>query len=47
MEISYDVRYYNKYGDFLLKRVTQKNYYERLGILSHNLIISRSQQRLH
>jgi len=35
LELSYDMRYYNKYGDFLIKRVFQKNYYERLGNSVH------------
>mmetsp|Transcript_40604 Transcript_40604/g.36033 ORF Transcript_40604/g.36033 Transcript_40604/m.36033 type:complete len:138 (+) Transcript_40604:33-446(+) len=32
IELANDVRYYNKYGDFLINRIQKKTYYERLGL---------------
>jgi hypothetical protein len=31
-ELACDVRYYNKYGDFLVKRIEERNFYERLDL---------------
>lgn len=30
-ELLMDARYFNKYGDYLFKRLESKNYYQRLG----------------
>jgi hypothetical protein len=32
VELAYDVRYYCKYGDFLIKRIADRNYYSRLDL---------------
>lgn len=31
-ELAYDLRYYNRYGDLLLKRIQARNFYERLEL---------------
>ena len=34
-ELLLDARYFNKYGDYLIKRIEQKSLYARLGKLLH------------
>lgn len=31
LELLYDLRYYNKHAEYLIKRVRNENYYQRLG----------------
>lgn len=32
MELAYDLRYYGRYGDMLLKRIKTRNFYQRLDL---------------
>lgn len=32
VELAYDLRYYNRYGDLLVKRIQSRNFYERLEL---------------
>lgn len=52
IELAYDVRYYNKYSEFLISRVQSKNFYERLGSTPPSNKVNqlnniRSQERRH
>lgn len=50
VELAYDLRYYNRYGDLLVKRIQSRNFYERLGKTFGNFrrinFPSRTEKRL-
>jgi hypothetical protein len=41
-ELLLDARYFNKYGDYLFKRIESKNFYGRLGKYTNNLFVTFS-----
>lgn len=36
-QLANDLRYYGKHGEYLMKRISGRNYYERLGTRTHHL----------